>query len=69
MNSYPYLELAEGIPPAPIVPITITPPDWVDNSAQFELEAFLDTGSDCTLIPREVIATLQLGFSPKQRYN
>jgi hypothetical protein len=49
MNSYPYLELAEGIPPAPIVPITITPPDWVDNSAQFELEAFLDTGSDCTL--------------------
>jgi Retroviral aspartyl protease len=60
MITHPYLELGEGLPPAPIVPIVITPPDWANNSTTYEIEAFLDTGSDCTLVPIEVISILQL---------
>ncbi len=60
MLHYPYASLGGGLPPAPILPVTITPPDWVANTGQYDLEAFLDTGSDCTLIPLEVLATLQL---------
>lgn len=60
MARYPYTSLGEGLPPAPILPVTITPPDWASNPKQYDLEAFLDTGSDCTLIPLEVLSILQL---------
>ena len=57
---YYYKELEPGIPPAPIIPIVITTPDWQDNANQVEIEAFLDTGSDCTLVPLSLISKLQL---------
>jgi Retroviral aspartyl protease len=60
MITYPYLNLGEGLPPAPILPAIITPPDWATHSTKYDIEAFLDTGSDCTLIPLEIISILQL---------
>jgi hypothetical protein len=60
MRRYPYVSVGNGLPPAPIVPVTIAPPDWATNSGRYEIEAFLDTGSDCTLIPLEVLSVLQL---------
>jgi len=55
-----YKELEPGIPPAPIIPIVIITPDWQDKEFQVEIEAFLDTGSDCTLVPLSLISKLQL---------
>jgi Retroviral aspartyl protease len=60
VQHYPYISLSKGLPPAPILPVIITPPDWASNSGLYEIEAFLDTGSDCTLIPLEIISVLQL---------
>lgn len=60
MQHYPFVSLGEGLPPAPILPVTITPPDWASNTGQYEMEAFLDAGSDCTLMPLEVLSVLQL---------
>lgn len=60
MSRYPYVSLGEGIPPAPILPIIVTPPDWANNPVTFPTEAFLDTGSDCTLIPLEIVSALRL---------
>jgi hypothetical protein len=60
MSAYPYLNVGEGLPPAPILPITVAPPDWANSPATYQVEAFLDTGSDCTLIPLEIVSTLQI---------
>ncbi|MEB3336927.1 MAG: retropepsin-like aspartic protease [Leptolyngbyaceae bacterium] len=60
MKHYPYVSLGENLPTAPVLPALITPPDWASNSGQYEIEAFLDTGADCTLIPLEVLSVLQL---------
>ena len=60
MPTYSYLNLEEGIPPAPIFPIIVTPPDWAESLLQSPLEGFLDTGSDCTLVPLEVLSILGL---------
>jgi hypothetical protein len=57
---YSYLNLGEGIPAAPIFPIVVTPPDWVESIAQYPIDGFLDTGSDCTLVPLEVLSVLDL---------
>ena len=60
MSFYDYQSLEPGLPPAPILPAHMTPPDWGDSSETFEAEAFLDTGSDCTLVPLEALSMLQL---------
>ena len=59
MQRYPYVNLADDLPPAPILPVTIATPDWA-ISKTYETEAFLDTGSDSTLIPLEILSVLQL---------
>jgi hypothetical protein len=61
MISYPYTRISENlaIPAAPIIPILLTHPDE-SRQRQYPIEAFLDTGSDCTLIPLEVVSILQL---------
>ena len=57
---YYYKKLEPGIPSAPIIPIVVITPDWQDKKSQVEIEAFLDTGSDCTLVPLSLISKLQL---------
>lgn len=60
MACYPYVNFAEGIPPAPILKASLQPPDWAESAKQYEIDAFLDTGSDCTLVPLEVLSVLEL---------
>jgi hypothetical protein len=63
MLEFSYIEIGAGLPPAPIVLATIHPPDWerqFNESPEYSCTAFLDTGSDCTLIPLEAIAALNL---------
>jgi hypothetical protein len=55
-----YLDLGESIPAAPIFPILATTPDWIESIAQYPIDGFLDTGSDCTLVPLEVLSVLNL---------
>jgi hypothetical protein len=57
---YSYLNLEDDVPAAPIFPIVITPPDWVESIEQYRMDGFLDTGSDCTLVPLEVLSILNL---------
>ena len=60
---YSYQSLEPGIPKAPIIPIQLTRPDWQTPLRSITIDAFLDTGSDCTLVPLAVISTLQLQVS------
>jgi predicted aspartyl protease len=60
---YPYQPLEPGIPQAPIIPVKLTRPDWQIPLPSTTIDAFLDTGSDCTLVPLAVISTLQLQVS------
>jgi predicted aspartyl protease len=61
MNYYSYTKISDNlvIPAAPILEILLTHPD-ASRQRQYILEAFLDTGSDCTLIPLEAVSILQL---------
>jgi predicted aspartyl protease len=60
---YPYQPLEPGIPPAPIIPVQLTRPDWQTPVQSTTIAAFLDTGSDCPLVPLAVISILQLQVS------
>jgi hypothetical protein len=60
LPTYSYLNLGDDIPPAPIFPIVVTPPDWAESIKQYQMDGFLDTGSDCTLVPLEVLSILNL---------
>jgi Retroviral aspartyl protease len=63
MSLFNYVEIGAGLPLAPIVSITIHPPEWEQSLARdfcYSCTAFLDTGSDCTLLPLEAISTLNL---------
>jgi predicted aspartyl protease len=60
---YPYQPLELSLPTAPIVPVQLTSPDWQTPIHTMTINAFLDTGSDCTLIPLAIISTLQLPVS------
>lgn len=63
MSLFNYVELGAGLPPAPIVNLTIHPPEWerkLTENLGYSCTAFLDTGSDCTLLPQEAIAALNL---------
>jgi Retroviral aspartyl protease len=61
MTSYPYTKISDNlaIPAAPILAVLLMHPD-ATRQRQYRLEAFLDTGSDCTLIPLEAVSILQL---------
>jgi predicted aspartyl protease len=60
---YRYQPLEPGIPLAPIIPVQLTRPDWQTPLRSTTIAAFLDTGSDCTLVPLAVISSLQLQVS------
>ena len=60
---YPYQSLEPGIPQAPIILVQLTRPDWQTPFPSTIIDAFLDTGSDCTLVPLAVISTLKLQVS------
>jgi predicted aspartyl protease len=46
-------------PPAPRAPLTIYPPPGVDEEP-ITVSALVDTGSDCTCLPYDYLASLQL---------
>jgi predicted aspartyl protease len=58
---YPYKIISSdpAVPPAPIITVTLSNPNRSDNRI-YELDAFLDTGADGTLIPLEVVSMLRL---------
>lgn len=59
MSSYKYTVLDNGeIPSAPILDIRVTSLDK-NNLKTVNCSAFLDTGSDCTLIPLNFLAKIQ----------
>lgn len=60
MQRFDYVELGDGLPLAPIISVTVSPPDWLGQPGKYQSQAFLDTGSDCTLIPLEIISSLEL---------
>jgi Aspartyl protease len=63
MSVFNYVDLGAGLPPAPIVLMTIYLPKWEQKLTEnlgYSCTAFLDTGSDCTLLPLEAIAALNL---------
>jgi predicted aspartyl protease len=62
VQSFNYLNVGDGLPLAPIISIKITAPEWLNKSGECSIDAFLDTGSDCTLIPLEIISSLELSI-------
>ncbi len=62
MQSFNYVNVGDGLPLAPIITIKVASPDWLDKTGEYSIEAFLDTGSDCTLIPLEIISSLELSI-------
>lgn len=58
---YPYqiISTHPKVPPAPILRVSLFHPDQ-DRDRYYELDAFLDTGADTTLIPLEVVSILRL---------
>jgi predicted aspartyl protease len=54
--------VGDGLPLAPIISIKVTAPEWLNKSGEYSIEAFLDTGSDCTLIPLAIISRLELSI-------
>jgi Aspartyl protease len=63
MMKYPYQAISTEplVPPAPILRVSLFNPSQEQNRL-YELDAFLDTGADCTLIPLEVVSVLRLAF-------
>ena len=59
MQKFDYVNVGNGLPVAPIINIRVAPPDWLNKTGEYQIEAFLDTGSDCTLIPLEIISKLK----------
>jgi hypothetical protein len=58
---YPYQVISANpqVPPAPILLVTLFHPIQRDDRF-YELDAFLDTGADATLIPLEAVSVLRL---------
>ncbi len=54
MASYPYVELGGGIPPIPILAIELFG-SGANERLTAMTEGILDTGSDCTLVPLDVL--------------
>jgi Aspartyl protease len=61
MIRYPYKVISANpiVPPAPILEVTLSNP-FQEGDRLYELDAFLDTGSDRTLIPLEAVSVLRL---------
>ncbi len=66
---YPYQIISTNpkVPPAPILRVSLFHPDQDRDSLRdskaeriYELDAFLDTGADTTLIPLEAVSILRL---------
>ena len=54
MSSYTYVSLGTEIPPAPLIQVKLFSPG--ENNLQFvNCTAFLDSGSDCTLVPLDLL--------------
>jgi Aspartyl protease len=65
VTNYPYqvISIDSNVPPAPILRVSLfNPVGNGDGLRLYELDAFLDTGADCTLIPLEAVSVLQLPF-------
>jgi predicted aspartyl protease len=60
---YPYQVISTEplVPPAPILRVSLFNPSQEQNRL-YGLDAFLDTGADCTLIPLEAVSVLRLAF-------
>jgi hypothetical protein len=58
---YPYQTISGNseVPPAPILQATLINPKRNDDRI-YKIDAFLDTGSDLTLIPLEAVSALRL---------
>jgi predicted aspartyl protease len=58
---YPYQVISTNpkVPPAPILRVSLFHPAQ-DRDRLYELDAFLDTGADTTLIPLEAVSILRL---------
>ena len=54
MASYPYVDLGSEIPPIPILPIESWTPG-LSGQLGIATQAILDTGSDCTLVPLDIL--------------
>jgi hypothetical protein len=63
VQSFNYVNVGDGLPLAPIINIKVAAPDWLDKSGEYSIEAFLDTGSDCTL----AILNNSQDFLPQRR--
>lgn len=59
MGVFDYQDIGD-FPLAPIIPVKIAPPSWSEYQGEYVSEAFLDTGSDCTLVPLEILSALKL---------
>jgi predicted aspartyl protease len=62
VQSFSYINVGDGLPLAPIIGVKIAAPEWLGKSGEYAIDAFLDTGSDCTLIPLEIISSLELSI-------
>jgi hypothetical protein len=60
---YPYQVISTdpAVPPAPVLQVALFNPQ--DPDRLYELDAFLDTGADCSLIPLEAVSVLRVAFS------
>ena len=67
MIQYPYQIRSTDvdIPPAPILQVTLLNPGQ-NQERTYNLDAFLNTGADVTLVPLEVISVLRLPLSSKK---
>jgi hypothetical protein len=59
--SYQVISAEALVPPAPISSVSLFNPSQEQNRL-YELDAFLDTGADCTLLPLEAVSVLRLAL-------
>lgn len=68
MTQHPYIpSLGDEIPPYPGLKLTVGTPAWVNPQRRLEVDGFLDTGSDCTVISLELMSELGLEISRANR--
>jgi hypothetical protein len=66
VTDYPYVVAANPyVPPAPILRVRLFHPLQHDDRL-YELDAFLDTGADVTLIPLEAVSVLRLPLADER---
>jgi hypothetical protein len=60
LPTYSYLNLGDDIPPAPIFPIVVTPPDWAESIKQYQMGLVVLSFKGCPVISILWLAMLQL---------